>query len=769
MRNLFTATVIGLVSTTAFAQEAEVAADVEVVQQEQAAEENRPADRSLDEIVVTAQKRSEALIDVPLSVSVVSGETLREKNIDNFNDLALYTPNVKISAGSVAGFVKIRGLGSGNNKGFEQAVGYIVDGVYYGRLNYLGGAMLDMERVEVLRGPQGTLMGKNTIAGAINIATGRPQNEWGADLSYAMGDYDKRTITGMVTGPIIEDVLSFRVAAKSARRDGFMYNATQDRDEINNHTDDVRVKLAYDGIENLSVVGTYEFRDFSQRVWGFQVNKATPQMTALYRTFDPRFNDNDQDRVGYFDQNGDALREIQIGVLQVDYELGDFNLSSVSGWSGMEQSNLIDADFGPAPILTLGSEEEWMQWSQEFRLVSPVGELDYVAGLYFFGSELTNDSDLRLLPDVDPLDTVGGVLIPDALQPIADQIPSLTGPLSGDRSEIHFNQESFSVALYGQANWHITEDLTLTVGARVSYEEKEATSQQEFENNGLFFMQFLGQEEYVTSGSREEIDFSPKLSVKYEFTDGLTAYATVAQAYKGGGFNTAAARADEFEFDEETAMTYEAGAKSKFLGGLIRANFAVFWTEFDNMQVSVFDGTKFVVRNAASATTRGAEFDGTAVLGRGLFVNASVGYTYARYDSFPGGPCPAASSEDSCDLSGKELDRAPEWNGTIGVNYMRQIGSLPIQFMIGADANYQGDQHMATDLDMNEFQPAFWLYNGRVGLKDIDGVWSFVVNGSNLTDDIILAGGGDVPAMNNSHMGAYFQPRFISAEFRFQF
>ncbi|MGB1088640.1 MAG: TonB-dependent receptor, partial [Alphaproteobacteria bacterium] len=532
MRNAVLAALLGAaVSTMALAQEAETTSLQEEGEAVAPAKPDRP---TLDEVVVTAQKRAENLQDVPLSVSVVSGDTLREKNIDNFNDLSLYTPNVKISAGSVVGFVKMRGLGSGNNKGFEQAVGYIVDGVYYGRLNYLGGAMLDMERVEILRGPQGTLMGKNTIAGAINIATGRPENEWGADLSYAMGDYEKKTITGIVTGPIVEDVLSFRVAARRDRRDGFMYNATQERDELNVHTNAVRAKLAFDGIEKLSVVATVEARDYSQRVWGFQVNKATPQMATLYSTFDPRFNDNDQDRVGYFDQNGDALREILTGVLQADYEWGDFTISSITGWSNMDQSNLIDADFGPAPILTLGSAEEWTQWSQELRVVSPPGDIDYVAGLYFFGSELSNDSDLKLLPDVDPLDTVGGVLIPDALQPIADQIPGL-GTLTADSSQIHFNQESFSVALYGQANWHINEDWTLAVGARVSYEEKEANSEQEFENTGLFFVQFLGQEEYVTSGSRSEFDFSPKLSVTYEFTDDLTGYATVAQAYKGGG------------------------------------------------------------------------------------------------------------------------------------------------------------------------------------------------------------------------------------------
>lgn len=772
MRKFVTAALLSAAASTAVAQEAATpAAEANSEAQESTASAQPAAKqlRSLDEIVVTAQKREERLIDVPLSVSVVSGEAIREKSIDNFNDLAQYTPNVKISAGSVAGFVKMRGLGSGNNSGFEQAVGFIVDGVYYGRISYLTAAMLDLASVEILRGPQGTLMGKNTIAGAINVTTGRPEYEWGVDLSYAMGDYDKQTVTGMLTGPIIDDVLSFRIAGFRDRRDGFMYNATQDRDEINIHKDAFRAKLGFDGIDNLSVVATADYSKNSQRVWGFQVNKATPQMTALYRTFDPRFNDNDDDRVGYFDQNGDANSEIITGVLQADYEWGDFNLTSISGWSNLEKSDLIDADFGPAPILTLGTDQDWTQWSQEFRVVSPAGELDYVAGIYFFGSELDTGSSLKLLPNVDPLDTVGGVLIPTALQPIADQIPSLTGPLTGDSSDRAFLQETSSVAVYGQANWHFTDSWTLSVGARFSYEEKEADSEQVFENNGLFFQQFLDQEEYVVSGKRTEKDFSPKVSLSYKITDDMTAYATVAQAYKGGGFNPAAARADEFEFDEETSNTYEAGVKSKFMGGLFRANLSLFWTEFDNLQVSVFDGTKFVVENAATATTKGAEFDGTAVLAPGLFINASVGYTYARYDSFPGGPCTAESGEDACDLSGKELERAPEWNGTIGANYMRQVGNLPFEFMIGVDANYQSDQFMATDLDENEFQPAYWLYNARIGLKDVDNVWQFVVNGSNLEDKIILAGGGDVPAMNGSHMAAYYQPRLISAEFRVRF
>lgn len=218
-RALALASALMITTAPVIAQEAEADADVKAQMEADAAKAaSRP---KLDEIVVTAQKRAENIQDVPISVSALSGETLKDNNIDNLNDLSLYTPNVKLQAVAPFGRINMRGLGSGTNRGFEQSVGLVIDGVFFGRLSYLLDSMLDISRVEALRGPQGTLFGKNTIAGAMNIATGSPQEDWGVDADATFGELEQMRFRGMVTGPITEDgALKFRLAAIKDDRDG---------------------------------------------------------------------------------------------------------------------------------------------------------------------------------------------------------------------------------------------------------------------------------------------------------------------------------------------------------------------------------------------------------------------------------------------------------------------------------------------------------------------------------------------------------------------
>ncbi|MGB0919893.1 MAG: TonB-dependent receptor [Alphaproteobacteria bacterium] len=742
-----------------------------LAQEEQAdtAMEPQQQELRLDEIVVTAQKRAENIQDVPLSISAVGGETLREKSIEDVNELGNYTPNTKITAGNGSGsFIKMRGLGSGNNKGFEQAVGLIIDGVYYGRIDYLATALVDLDRVEVLRGPQGTLMGKNTIAGALSFTTMRPDHDWGFDASYAAGELNKSKINLAVNVPVVEDVLALRVVGHRDRRDGFVTNTHTNDDQLDIHRNLIRAKAAFDGIDNLTVTATAEWWNLKQQLWGFEINKSTPQNMAAYSAFDPNYEAN-VDRRNQTDQDGIAHRENITLSLQAEYDIGEYTLTSVTGWSNMTFTNQIDADFGPAPLLTLGTDDEWTQFSQELRITSPLGQIDYVAGLFFFMSEFDNFSDLALLNDTDPTDLIGGLLLPDAIAPLLSQFPGI-GPVTEDHSYGDFYQESFSVAGFGQVRAHfLDDDLTLMVGLRYSYEEKEAQMTREFTSTGIVFIQALAQEEFVLpTQKRIERDISPKVSVTYAVNEEINVYGTLAQAFKGGGYNASAVQANEFEFEEEKANTFEVGFKGRLMGGAIRLNVAAFYTEFENLQVSIFDGTKFVVKNAANATTKGVEMDAMAVLAEGLFVNLSVGYTHARYDDFPNGPC-MDGADEPCDLSGGELDRAPDWNGTFGVSYALPLGNLPFDLTMGGDVNYQGDHYINTDLDPNEFQEAHFIYNARIGLMDNDQLWQFLITGKNLSDEVVLMGGADVPAQAGSHMGTYGAPRLFSAEFRVRF
>lgn len=738
-----------------------------------AGEVDAPSEKplALDEIVVTAQKRAENIQDVPLSVTAVGGEALREKNLSSLNEVALYTPNTVINVGNGAGaFVKMRGLGSGNNKGFEQAVGLLIDGVYYGRIDYMTNALVDLDSIEIMRGPQGTLMGKNTIAGAISLNTVNPQDEWEFDFAYGGGERDRSKLTGIVNIPLVDGALAMRVVGQHERQDGYVYNTNVNEDQLDTHRDLFRFKMGFDGIENLSIVGTLEYAYLRQELWGFEINKATDQSVLLNSAFDPGFETQANYR-NQTDQDGIAEKDSYIGTIKADYELGEYILTSVSGWSNIKYKNTIDADFGPIPLLTLGADDDWTQYSQEFRITSPIDTIDYVAGLYMFMSEYSNFSDLAQAPGVEPTDLVGGLLVPEVLQSALSGIIPGIGPIAEDHSYGDFYQESFSIAGFGQLRWHLLDDdLTLMAGLRYSYEEKEARMTREFTSTGLLFQQALAQEEFVKpTQKRVERDFSPKVSVTYAVFEDVNVYGTFAKAFKGGGFNASAVNAQEFEFDEEKADTFEAGIKGRFLGGALRINTAVFYTQFSNLQVSIFDGTKFVVKNAADATTKGVEFDSTMLLSEGLIMNLSVGYTKARYDSFPNGPCPVDATTETCDLSGRELDRAPDWNGTFGFNYNLPLGDMPIELVFGGDVNYQSDHFINTDLDPNEFQDAYFKYNARIAIQDPEGIWQFQINGKNLSDEMVLLGGADVPAQSGTHMGTYGEPRSITADFRVRF
>ena len=741
-----------------------------VTAQEPDEAEPRPSDEpKLEEIVVTAQKRAEDIRDVPLSVSAIGGETLRERAVESLDELATYTPNTTITTHSGVNFIRMRGLGSGVSKALEQSVGFIVDGVYYGRPDYMSIAMLDLAQVEVMRGPQGTLLGKNMVAGAISLTTSSPDYEWGTDLSLALGEYNKQTVTGMVTGPIVQDVLAFRIAAQRDRMDGVVKNAHTGTDQLNTQRDTIRAKLSFDGLDNLSVIATVEHALIKQRNWGFDVYQATDQHVMLYQQFNADFDADGTDRVNYTDQDRPGRKTVTNVSLKADYDIGGFTITSVSAYSQLAFVNdSLDIDYGPAPILSIFGDNDFKQWSQELRVVSPLGEIDYVAGLYFFGTDYDQTGIVHIGRELDVLAIAGQTLLPDALLPIITLLPNLTGPLTVDSATSTATPSSFSAAAFGQLRWNITDALAVMLGLRYTYETKQAHVTNSFAGTGILFMQFLDMEEYDRNLERTEHDLSPKLSATYALNDDINVYATFAQAFKGGGFNASANSADELQFEPEYANTYEVGLKGEFFGGAVRVNTALFYTAFKDLQVSVYDGTKIVISNAATATTKGFELDAMGILARGLIVHGSLGYTHARYDSYPDAPCPAGQ-DGTCDLSGRELDRAPSWTGSIGVSYAVPLGQWPMQILVGGDANYQGAHYTDSDLDPASFQDGYVTFNARLGLMDIDGIWQVQLNAKNLTDEMPLLLSSDVPLQQGGYAGTFGPPRTLSGEVRVRF
>ncbi len=742
--------------------------------------------RTLDEVIVTAQKREQSLQEVPMSVTAIGGEMIKQSDMQDMNDLSRYTPNLKVIAGGIQNTVYIRGLGSDPNEGFEQSVGLFIDDVYYGRSHYLTSALLDVERVEVLRGPQGSLFGKNTVAGAIAIHTGMPDYEFSVDVDGAIGEDDYKQLSAVVNVPIIEDRWAVRVAGYYSDRGAFLTNTFHDQDDGEIELRTFRAKTRFDPTEDMYVTLSYLYNS-GELPQGMrtQLSAAPEPFLTFFRLFDPETETDIEDGQTTADTvtTGKQLSDDFIGKLSWDV-LGH-NLSFVLASSAYTRVGLVDADFGPTQALTLAADQNYDQWSADLKITSGLGTIEYVAGLYYFESSLFNRHDIHVIPIRDIFADAVALLGADVLAPLTDPLLSLLPdqPLTAETIKSFYDQDNYSWAVYGQLTWNITQKLSLIGGARYAVDHKELLMFTELESvdgnvpgASPILQTVLAAEEFRANEEQEAKDFSPKISVLWKAFDWGNIYATYAEGFKSGGFNANAVNDDQIEFFPEEARTYELGIKTEFWQDRARLNIGVFQTEFDNLQVSVFNGIETIVRNAASATSRGLEVDGTVLFDFGLMAIGSLALLEATYDEYPEGPCEsslensAGQGEDgNCDLSGSRIAKTPDYQASLSLNYIRELGFAPVDAFIGGDILVHGDVDHQSDLDPLDHQDAYQLFHARVGLQASDLSWTATLAVRNITDETILMASGDVPFYSGAHYAVVDQPRTFSLKFRAQF
>ena len=336
---------------------------------------------ALEEVIVTAQKRQESLQDVPVSVSAVSGQQIVDQGLGDLQDMSTYVPNLTINQTPGAAQIFIRGLGSADNAGFEQSVGLFVDGIYAGRARQFKAPFLDVASVEVLRGPQGTLFGKNTIAGAITVTTERPTDELEAILrtsyDFNYGDY---AIDGVLSGPLT-DSLSGRLAVRQGNADGYLENTFQSRDEVDTDETVIRGSVQWDATEDLSVFFKYE-KSESDLKGKQSVTGELGGWGDLILEADPNFRMTTDKRSTTVDETSETDSENVM--LKLDLALGEYELTSITGYSEYQFVEIIDADTTALDIAAFSPAQGFDQWSQELRLTSPLGEsFDFIAGLYY--------------------------------------------------------------------------------------------------------------------------------------------------------------------------------------------------------------------------------------------------------------------------------------------------------------------------------------------------------------------------------------------------
>ena len=764
---------------------------------------------TLEEIVVTAQQRAESLQDVPVSVAAVTAKKISDSGIVDLQGLSELVPNFSINETGISTTVTIRGISSGINSGFEQSVGMYNDGIFYGRDQLARVPMIDMERVEVLRGPQGILFGKNSIAGAVSQISAKPTDEFeGSVTALYEPDHGETDLRMVLSGPLTDN-LSGRLAVMTRELDGYVKNTELGVDEQNEDEQVVRATLRWD--VNDSVTATLKSSQSTFDVLGrnMEVYQSFGHLEALNSVYNsptaPWSVDTElnyiADNNGHFSNN-----EVNNSTLTVDWDLEGLTLTSVTGYVDYEFTESCDCDFTGAPVFDAGRQEEYQQLSQEFRLTSDLGSnFDYIAGLFFQDTDLTYADQIQL-PDPTVVNTALGLLGAGALQPFAP----------GSSTDRTFNQEGEVIALFAQGTWSVSEALRLTVGGRYTEEKKDANRQQRHKANAAFGGQYMPAvtadpvsgaynvlygifaiEAYdQINGKLDDSSFSPVVTMEWDANPDTMVYATWTKGYKSGGFDarsnghpdasvnnglkSGAAITGSWEFANEEATSVELGSKMSLADGAAELSVAWYMTDYTDLQVSQFDGTLgFNVTNAGEAKVQGIEADGRWALTDNITLTGSVAYLDFNYEKFPNSQC-YFQQEDTdgdklCDAGGKRKEFTPELQANLGAAWASEM-SNGLELNASLDVSFMDEYLYAANLDPRSKQDAYSMVNARIALAGSEGAWELALLGRNLTDETVINFGGNTPlggtltgGAGNSYYAFVNRPRNIALQVNYSF
>lgn len=755
----------------------------------------------LDEITVTAAYRAQGLQEVPVSVSAVTGDMITNVGLQKVEDIQFLVPNFTMTETGISTNIFIRGIGSGINQAFEQSVGTYIDGVYFGRAQQARAPFLDLERVEVLRGAQSILFGKNSVAGALNITTAKPTDEFEGRVFVSNEFEDSETIVeGMLSGPL-SDTVRVRVAARSRNLDGYMTNATLNRDEPNREDWTVRATLQADLTPDLTAtlkaeVGEFEVSGRHIEIVNEQAATAGPFTGLQYNqilsnVFMADSSVNNVVRDDIRSSNGDfSNNESALYALTFDWAIGENELKSISAFSDFEYDEFCDCDFTGADVFGAALQEKYEQFSQEFRFSSPLrDDYDYIVGVYY----QTSEHDFR-----DQIVVPATSLLVPAINAQSPGAGSLVAATQASRVA---NVDNDVLSAFAQFNWHITDAWTLQLGGRVTQDDRSGARSLSIVSldgstlpvpqtgapfvyanafgitstnlNALamstdpttagtaqFFLATLGT--LPVAGSRDTTKFSPEIKAVWDVSDAALFYFTWAQGFKSGSFDFRANNrnfypdmATSFEFDDEEATNFELGGKFSLAGGAAEINAAAFFTDFKDLQISIFDGVLgFNVGNAATAEVLGLEVDGRWAATENLMITGGFAVTDFEFTNFRNGQCYFGQTPnvdidgdlvpELCDYTGKSNQMVSDFQGNLAFNFTYPVFN-DMEFSALLDIFYTGEYDASATFDPALVQDGYSMYNLRLGIGPADGNWEIAVLGKNLGDERVLQFGGDTP------------------------
>jgi iron complex outermembrane receptor protein len=724
------------------------------------------------EIVVTAQKRAENVQDVPISIAAFTGETLEKNNVVNIEGLAKITPNFSAAKGAQTSYVRlsVRGIGAASNTTVEPSVAVFLDGAYVPRVGAVISSMVDMESVEVLRGPQGTLFGRNASVGAVSFHTARPKfGDLSGEVTGEIGNGDRYKASGYVNLPVGENA-AFRFAGSQQWFKGYWHNELDDKQV--GGTDDTILRGSFRG-----EVGPVEwvFRaDYSKLSGDGATNidfDRSSVSDAQWNVFSTVLGAPDTD-LGDRDMNQFLTADVDDKQWGINSTLswdvgGGSTVRLINNYRDWDNEQLDgDVIFTPTPILSRTGTFDSKSQNHELQFISPTeqwldGRLDLVAGLYYFhekyeqGERLhMNERFCNVLVPVPPM--------PQAVQNACNAFRTATGGIDATVQEVDQTVDSY--AAYAQANVHLTDKLFATLGGRYSKDKKEGSYDQVTNP----FLATVRAAESLTLPDVDDSKFTYRIGLNYEPNEDLLFFGSYSTGYKSAGYNSGAGApslttvAGQFVperrvFDRETTENWELGAKTSWLDRKLTANLTFYRMDIKGFQDRAFDGTSFTVRNAGNLRHQGFELDGLARLSRNFSLFGSLAYLdseFTDYDNAAGLPgcaprggvipvaCRALPNQGQTqDLEGEKATFAPKWSGRFGFDWTGDI-SNEMSWALNSNVSFISKHlgGLVNDANPQTIIDGYAIIGARATLNGEGDRWSVSLFGNNLLNKQYEAG-----------------------------
>ena len=778
---------------------------------------------TLEEVIVTAQKREQNVQDVPIAISAFDNKFIVESGVTDIMQLQAFAPGLSVYSeySPLATSFNIRGLGTtASSVSLESSVGLYIDGVYRSRQASGIGDLVDIERVEVLKGPQGTLFGKNTVAGAVQFLTVAPVlDEWGGFAEFRVGSENLRKFSGAINIPLVDGRAAARVSGGGHKRDGYVENIVTGTELNEKDRYSIRAQLLFKISDSLTARLIADHSEIEENCCGGSNVYDGP--TDSIAGFNPAAglvlpieavagrpvvlaDDFDKYEVAYDEEPYYKLEESGLS-LELNWELENATFTSLTAYRRYEDfdrsADFMPVDFASRVEDATNFEVEQDTFTQEFRLDGTWGEnVNYVTGFYYFDQEIDRFFPFTWGEDANTLLTGGltlgtldafGVFAPAGTICTGEAFPGMgvedLCPLPafppGEGATNTSNQEQTSWAVFGQADFKISDKWVATLGLRYLDEEKELSAIFEESIFTPVFAAIPLISPFIDDLDGVKLDDTATTGtakLAYFWNDDVMTYISYGRGYKSGGTNTDRIPAEtgaQQLFDPETSDSWEVGIKSDLLDKRLRINAAVYYMELDDFQANNFVGNTFVLQNAGAIETQGFELDLMALPASWLSINAGIAHVDAEYADFQTSICaqtPFGMEPDAdqpgfpniCDVTGNQVGGIPEWSayGSFRTERMIDGDTLYAQF----DVNWRDEMPSGIDSsgDPNHVSDSLTLANLRIGYRFGDERYNISLWCTNCADESYYAASYNSPFRVGSITAFHTEPRMWGATLR---